>query len=135
MSTTKSKGGLGFKNLYGFNIDLLGKHTWNFLHNPNLLVTRLFKARYFPTSNVFKAGKGRDPSFVWSGIWSAKEELQKGFRWVFGNGRDINATKDPWLRKKVNFCVERYSFYEGRNEAVSSLLIPNEKRWNRSLVR
>lgn len=30
----KSKGGLGFRDLYGFNLALLGKHVWNFLNNP-----------------------------------------------------------------------------------------------------
>lgn len=80
MSTAKSTGGLGFRNLYGFNIALLGKYIWSFLNNPNSLVTRLFKARYFPNLNVLKAVKECGSSFVWSGIWTAKEELFKGFR-------------------------------------------------------
>lgn len=29
ISMTNNKGGLGFRNLYGFNIALLGKHCWN----------------------------------------------------------------------------------------------------------
>lgn len=103
LSTTKSKGGLGFRNLYGFNIALLGKHVWSFLHNTNSLVSRIFKARYFSNSSVLKANKGQKSSFIWQGIWTAKEELCKGFRWVFGNGNDIIASKDPWLRTKRDF--------------------------------
>lgn len=98
-------------------------------------MARLFKAKYFPNSNVLKASKGRGSSFVWQGIWTAKEELCNGFRWVLGNGKDIIATKDPWLRKKPDFRVENSAVYDGRGETVSSLFIPNEKKWNAGLIR
>lgn len=82
MCDTKSKGGMGFRNLYGFDVALLGKHIWSFLHNPNSLVSGLFKARYFSNSHVLKASRGTSSSFIWTGIWKAKEELYKGFRWI-----------------------------------------------------
>lgn len=135
MSISKSQGGLGFRDLYGFNIALLGKHIWSFIHNANSLVSRIFKARYFPHSTVLKAAKGQCGSFLWSGIWTAKEELKKGFRWVLGNRDSIVAAKDPWLRTKNNFCVDPVPFYENRNEAVSSLFMPDERKWNINLVR
>lgn len=135
MSCSKSKGGLGFRDLHGFNVALLGKHVWNFTHNPNSLVSRVFKERYFPDSNVLMAKRGQGSSFLWSGIWSAREELAKGFRWVLGNGNDIVATRDPWLRSKNNFLMEQDQRYEQRNEVVSSLFIQNERKWNVALVR
>ena len=119
----------------GFNISLHGKDIWNFLQNPNSLVTRVFKGRYFPDTPVLKAVKGQGSSFIWSGIWTAKEELAKGFRWVLGNGDDIIATRDPWLRNKVNFQVEQNQFYSGRDEKVSSLFLPGEKKWNTDLIQ
>lgn len=131
----KSKGGLDFRNLRGFNISLLGKHVWNFMQNPDLLVSRVFKGRYFPDTHVLKAEKGTGSSFLWAGIWTAKEELAAGFRWVLGNGNDIVATKDSWLRGKATFRVEQNVMYEGRNEVVSSLFLPHEKKWNGPLIR
>lgn len=127
---SKRKGGMGFRNLYGFNIALLGKHVWNFLHNPDALVTRLYKAKYFPHSNVLKAKKGVDPIFIWAGIWTAKEELSAGFRWIVGDGNDVVEVKDAWLRKKSDFRVDNSHIYEGRSELVSSLFIPNSKQWD-----
>lgn len=124
-----------FINLHDFNIALLGKHVWNFMQNSNTLVARLFKARYFPNSNVLKASKECKSSFIWSGIWTAKKELCKGFRWVIGNGENIVATRDPWLRRKSGFGVEDSLYYKGRSEVVSSLFLPNEKRWNEALIR
>lgn len=95
MSYAKNKGGLGFRSLYDFNIVLLGKHIWSFLHNTSSLVSRLFKTRYFQNLTTLKAGKGRKSSFLWQGLWTAKEELSQGFRWVLGNSDNIVATKDP----------------------------------------
>lgn len=84
------------------------------MHNSNSFVARILKARYFPSSHVLKASKGRRFSFNWTSIWTAKEELCKGFRWVLGNGNDIIATKDiAWLRKKGGFRVDQSPFYGG----------------------
>lgn len=41
----KGKGGLGFHDLYGFNIALPYKRVWNFMKNPDLLISRVYKAR------------------------------------------------------------------------------------------
>lgn len=100
MSMAKSRGGLGFRSLYGFNVALLGKHIWKCIQNPDMLVSRVLKARYFPNTHILKATKGQGSSFLWTGIWQAKEILFKGFRWVVGDGQNIVATKDQWLAKK-----------------------------------
>lgn len=68
MSMSKSRGGLGFRSLYGFNIALLGKLCWNFIQKPHTLVARIFKARYYPGSHFLNASAGTDPSFIWSGF-------------------------------------------------------------------
>lgn len=80
MCAAKSKGEMGFRDLYGFNVALLEKHTWNFMYSPDSLVSKLFKSRYFPNDHILQAKKGSGSSFIWSGIWSAKEELRKSFR-------------------------------------------------------
>lgn len=43
MSMSKGSGGLGFRDLYGFNIALLGKQCWNFLNNLSSLVARFLR--------------------------------------------------------------------------------------------
>lgn len=128
MSMSKTKGGLDFQNLYGFNIALLEKQCWNFLSNPQSLVTRVYKARYFPNVHILKAKKGANPSFIWKGIMTAMETLHKGFRSVLGNGEDIQATKDPCLRTKTEFRVDNNHIYEGRYESVSHYFLSNTKQ-------
>lgn len=83
----KTDGGLGFRDLYEFNLAFLGKHCWNFLTNSDSLVARVYKARYFPNTSLFEANRGGGVSFIWSGLWQAKEVLKEGYRWIVGMGR------------------------------------------------
>lgn len=62
MSMTKAKGGLGFRDLYGFNLAMLGKHVWNFAHKPHSLATQVFKARYYPDSHTLAENAVEDAS-------------------------------------------------------------------------
>ncbi|XP_074328485.1 uncharacterized protein LOC141666397 [Apium graveolens] len=130
MSMSKAKGGLGFRSLFGFNIALLGKHVWRCISNPQLLVSRVLRARYFPSTSILDASKGRNSSFIWKGIWQAKESLKNGFRWVVGDGNDFIIVKDQWLRAKHDFRVDDLVIYEGRDEKVSTLFLSGSKVWD-----
>ncbi|XP_075504628.1 uncharacterized protein LOC142542068 [Primulina tabacum] len=39
LSVRKEKGGLGFKDLYGFNLAILGRQGWSFMANPDTLAS------------------------------------------------------------------------------------------------
>ena len=43
----KCERGLGFRNIWDFNLAMLEKEGWKLLTNPNSLVARLLKAKYF----------------------------------------------------------------------------------------
>lgn len=45
----------GFQDLSFFNIAMLGKQIWRIIQNPNSLVSRVFKAKYFPNCDVLDA--------------------------------------------------------------------------------
>lgn len=61
---SKCNGGLGFRDLHGFNLALLGKHCWNFHDNPDSLFAQVYKARYFPDNTLFEATRGGGASWV-----------------------------------------------------------------------
>ena len=46
LSEVKGKGGLGFSDLEAFNISLLAKQIWRVVTNPNLLVSKVLRAKY-----------------------------------------------------------------------------------------
>lgn len=54
LSKHKTAGGMGFQDFRDFNIAMLGKQGWRFLTNPGSLVSRIFKARYFPRCNFLR---------------------------------------------------------------------------------
>ncbi|KHN24119.1 Putative mitochondrial protein, partial [Glycine soja] len=70
---------LGFRNLHGFNLALLGKQGWKFIANQDVLVTRFFKARYFFGGKFLDARIGHNLSYVWKSIWNTQALLKKGF--------------------------------------------------------
>ncbi|KAL0422181.1 UNVERIFIED_CONTAM: putative mitochondrial protein [Sesamum latifolium] len=92
--TCKSKldGGLGFRNLEAFNLALLAKQLWHLLSRPGSLVSRVFKAKYFPHSHLFEAQLGARPSYTWRSIMAAMSLFVRGvdgalaqvIRWIFG---------------------------------------------------
>lgn len=43
----KHLGGMSYRYLYGFNLALLGKQGWKFISNPDTILSRLVKAKYF----------------------------------------------------------------------------------------
>lgn len=58
-------GGLGFRSLSKVNIALLAKQGWHLLTNPNSLMARVVKDKYFPNNSFMEVGLGNQHSFVW----------------------------------------------------------------------
>ncbi|XP_019158461.1 PREDICTED: uncharacterized protein LOC109155197 [Ipomoea nil] len=51
-------GGMRSKRIRDFNIALLENQAWRMIQNPNSLMTKVSKARYFPRDNFFEAKIG-----------------------------------------------------------------------------
>lgn len=93
----KAEGGMGFRDLKAFNLALLAKQGWRILQQPNSLVHRVYKAKYFPKEMFLDAQVGRRPSYVWRSILAARDIIKKGSRWCIGNGQRIHIWKDSWI--------------------------------------
>ncbi|CAN1121543.1 Uncharacterized mitochondrial protein AtMg00310, partial [Linum perenne] len=93
----KEDGGLGFKDLETFNHALLAKQTWRLLHDPELLLAKIYKAKYYPNSSLMQAGKGSNPSWGWKDILKGRDIIKVGYRWQVGDGVHINPFLDHWI--------------------------------------
>ncbi|XP_013650438.2 uncharacterized mitochondrial protein AtMg00310-like [Brassica napus] len=94
---SKKDGGIGFRLLEEFNIALLAKQLWRLEHNPNSLLTRVLKGRYFRNSHLFKAPKASRQSYGWRSIMAAKDLVTKGLRRTIGTGEDALVWHDSWI--------------------------------------
>ncbi|XP_048494767.1 uncharacterized protein LOC125494918 [Beta vulgaris subsp. vulgaris] len=97
MCTLKCLGGMGFKDLSVFNDALLGRQAWRLIREPNSLLAKVMKAKYYPNCNFLEASLGQSCSYSWSSIWSSKALLKEGVVWRVGNGTQINIWDDPWI--------------------------------------
>lgn len=55
LKESKSKGGMGFRRLYKFNMELLAKQGWCLLTRHKFFVVHALKAKYYPNSSILKA--------------------------------------------------------------------------------
>jgi hypothetical protein len=77
----KYAGGLGFRDLYVFNIAMLAKQGWRLIHNPDSLCAQILRGRYFPNGNVLQARAIAGISYTWRSILKGIELIKKGMIW------------------------------------------------------
>ncbi|CAN6246168.1 unnamed protein product [Urochloa humidicola] len=130
----KEEGGLGFRDIHGFNLVMLAKQGWRLIHNPNSLCARVLRAKYFPDGDVLKAKPGPNISYTWRSILKGLETLKLGIIWRVGNGEHINIWSDPWLPRE--WCRKPIT-PRGNNllRKVSELIDPNTGKWDETMVR
>ncbi|XP_058775495.1 uncharacterized protein LOC131649754 [Vicia villosa] len=130
LTGSKKDGGLVFRDLRSFNLAMVAKIGWHLLSNPHSLVSRIYKARYFPHSPFFDVDIGTNPSFVWRSIWQARELLTLGCRWSIGDGKNIPVMGESWIRG-LNEGLVRGPQQQGvYGMTISELMSPLGKCWN-----
>ena len=122
MCKSKAQGGLGFYNLQAFNLDMLSKQTWRILTDPKSLIVRIYKAKYFPYSDIMGAKLGCNPSYAWRSIYNSLEFIKRGTRWRVGNGKMIHIWEDKWLPTSTTYKLCSPQQDIGDFPMVSSLI-------------
>ncbi|KAA3467739.1 reverse transcriptase [Gossypium australe] len=130
---SKFNGGLGFKKLILFNKALLAKQVWRVLTQPQCLLARVLKARYFPFTDILTAKVGSYPSFTWRSICSARELIEDGLLWRIGRGDRVNIWNAPWLPGRENIRLSGQDI-RIRWTTVDQLMQPDSATWNDELL-
>nr|DAD38904.1 TPA_asm: hypothetical protein HUJ06_013226 [Nelumbo nucifera] len=130
----KEEGGIGFRDMQAFNLAMLAKQGWNILSNPDALVCRVLKAKYFPRGDFLAAQCGHNSSYTWKSIWHSRIVLEKGCRWRIGNGQHIRVWDDLWLKEIGNFKADSPRVEGLEDIVVSDLWIPGHMEWDVEMI-
>lgn len=133
MCAPKERGGLGFRDLHAFNLALLAKQGWRVLENPESLISRMYKARYFPNSTFWDAPVPVMPSFSWRSILAAKDMLRRGIRWQIGSGTEVCTWSDPWLPKPPSFLPLPRHHEVSNSSRVADFILPS-RCWDNNKI-
>ncbi|KAL9671188.1 hypothetical protein QQ045_008754 [Rhodiola kirilowii] len=71
LSMPKNRGGLNFRDLALFNDALLAKQYWRLMENPDSIISKTLKAKYYKDSDLLNSHLKQNCSMAWRGIWMA----------------------------------------------------------------
>ena len=97
MSSPKSLGGMGFRDLVLFNLAMLGRQCWRLLTDPSSLCARVLKGWYFPDCDFWDAPIPRSASFTWRSICFGMKLVKKGFCCSVSASSKIKVLTDNWI--------------------------------------
>ena len=100
LTQVEGRGGLGFRDLQEFNKAMLAKQLWRVITNPNLMVSKVLRGRYFKGESIWTMRTRNSDSWMWRSVVSAREVLERGARKRIGDGSTVNIWKDRWLSDK-----------------------------------
>ncbi|CAM8924063.1 unnamed protein product [Rhodiola kirilowii] len=78
----KGRGGMGFRSLESLNVAMLMKQLWRFINQPDHLVSRIFKAKYFKDGQLLSARVKPNDSYAWRSLHGALELFSTGLEVV-----------------------------------------------------
>jgi hypothetical protein len=135
LSMHKTNGGMGFKDLTAFNLAMLGKQGWKFQTDTDSLVSRIFRARYFPRGSYLTASLGHNPIYVWRNILQARFIVRGGARWRIGSGATIPIMREPWLSDGGSIDGNYDVLHVIGNASVQSLIDITAKEWKVDVIQ
>jgi hypothetical protein len=87
MMKPKKDGGLGFRDLYSFNLAMLARQAWRILKNPTSLCAQVLAAKYFSNQLLLNAEVKNGISYCWRSILKGIQVLKKALFGELGMGR------------------------------------------------
>lgn len=134
LTKPKKDGGLGFRDLYSFNLAMLARQAWRILKSPLSLCSQVLAAKYFPDHNLLQDEPKNGISYCWRSILKGVQVLKNGIVWRVGDGENINIWTDPWLPKGISRMV---TSRRGNNllTKVAELIDPVFYSWDEQLIK
>ena len=134
LCSSKSIGGMGFRDIQNFNMAMLAKQVWRFLNNRDSLLFKVFSSKYFPEGNILDIPIPSKCSYALRSILQSRDVIHKGDVWRVGDGQKIDIWSHRWLPD-----VGQSKVISPRNDTdagkVCDLFYPNSKLWDPGLIQ
>ncbi|GJM95149.1 hypothetical protein PR202_ga11856 [Eleusine coracana subsp. coracana] len=133
LTWSKCKGGMGFRDLYLFNLSMLGKQGWRLITRPESLCARVLRGRYFHDSDFMECTRKKKASFTWRAIMAGREALKLGMVKRIGDGETTKIWKDRWILN--HFSGKPITPEEGQTVIRVSELMDAHGNWDDMMLR
>ncbi|WVZ54075.1 hypothetical protein U9M48_004939 [Paspalum notatum var. saurae] len=134
LTRSKSIEGLGFRDLYAFNMAMQARQGCHLITQTDSLCARVLRAKYFPLSDVLEARAKNGISYTWCSVLKGLHLLREVIIWRIGDGSQVNIWADPWIPRGETTRV-----ITPRNGSllhkVADLIDPVTGSWDYRLVR
>lgn len=102
-------------------------------NNPNSLVGKIMKGKYFKTGTILSAKLGHGPSQISRSIWESRSLTKESMRLRVKNGQKNKILSDKWLPTLTTHLVQsQVKIFS--SEATAKELIDNRGCWNTNLI-
>ncbi|XP_019167324.1 PREDICTED: uncharacterized protein LOC109163060 [Ipomoea nil] len=122
----------------GMNEEFIGRLgtscAWRFLTKPDSLVSRVYKARYYPKGTFYDAKIGNNPSFCWRSIMAAQSMVCGGIRRRIGNGKTTLIWDHPWMQDEYDPMIHTDKPPYLNNAAVVGLIDHETHTWDPDIL-
>lgn len=134
MGGRKERGGLGFKNIKDFNLVMLAKQCWRMLKQPQSLVAKVIKNKYFKNGGLPSAKLGNELSLICRSLLSSIELVKACLIWKVGKGDQIKIWQDKWLPMPTLYKVQSLLKILDKEAIVSELIKHGFGKWKEDLI-
>uniref|UniRef100_A0A453RJT8 Reverse transcriptase zinc-binding domain-containing protein n=1 Tax=Aegilops tauschii subsp. strangulata TaxID=200361 RepID=A0A453RJT8_AEGTS len=97
LTKPKAHGGLGFRDMHGFNISMLSRQIWRLIQCPDSLCAKVLQARYFPNGQILEAAPRDGISYSWRSLLHGLQLFREGYIWRIGDGSSVRIWTDQWI--------------------------------------
>ncbi|XP_024195708.1 uncharacterized protein LOC112198837 [Rosa chinensis] len=105
---------------------------WRIISNPQSLIAKLYKAKYFPHCSFWEAEIGDSPSFSWRSILQGRAVLQAGVQWKIGDGTQVDIWQDKWIPVSTPTQISRP--LNTSLSKVADLIDESAQQWKANLI-
>ncbi|CAK8576214.1 unnamed protein product [Lathyrus sativus] len=108
ITTSKSHGGLGLRNLESLNIACLMKLGWNIVSNDKDLCCEVLGDKYNCQEDLQSVNSKAGDSSLWKEIIKADKDVRKFGYWNVVDGTTIRAWEDNWLGEEMQLSAIKH---------------------------